>query len=48
MQKSKKLKGADVLAKAALVASKHSANSRCAAVYHQPEVPESLKKLRKY
>lgn len=37
-----------VLCEAALKLSEVSANSRCMCIYHQPEKPEALKKLRKF
>lgn len=39
---------ADILAKAAVSVSKMSANSRCCYIYHQPKMPNDLKKLRKF
>lgn len=38
---------AEFLAKAAMVFGKAAANSTCCYIYHQPKMPEGLKKLRK-
>lgn len=40
-------KGANVLANLALEFSTMAANSRCICIYHQPKMPDAVRKLRK-
>lgn len=37
----------DIMAKVALTFGKVAANSTCCYIYHQPKMPESLKRFRK-
>ena len=41
-----KTKPAKILASASLKLGKMSANSACAYIYHQPKMPEALKKMK--
>lgn len=45
---SKKFMAANMLASLALCMSVVAANSRCIFVFHQPKLPNSIKKLRKF
>ncbi|WP_378961082.1 cyclic lactone autoinducer peptide [Mediterraneibacter gnavus] len=45
---SKNISIANGLASIALVFSVFAANSKCMCIYHDPEKPEELKKLRKF
>lgn len=40
-------KHVNIMASVAMGFSKMAANSRCVCIYHQPEMPKSLAKLRK-
>lgn len=45
---SKNISIANGLASIALVFSVFAANSKCMCIYHDPEKPDELKKLRKF
>lgn len=45
--KNGKLKPTKILANASLKLGKITADSACVYIYHQPKVPEALKKLKK-
>ena len=47
MKRMKSCNPAKVMAKAAMACSKMSANSRCVFIYHQPKMPDSMRKLKK-
>lgn len=48
MKNTKKLqKHVKVMADLAMGVSKMAANSRCVCIYHQPKMPEEMRKLRK-
>lgn len=40
-------KNANIMASVALVFSIIAVNSRCVCIYHQPDMPNSLKRLKK-
>lgn len=42
------MRGGSMLAALALIVTTASANSACMLVMHQPELPESARKLRKF
>lgn len=42
------LKFSGLLALVAITASTHSASVACWPIFHQPKVPDSVRKLRKY
>ena len=44
----KKIKVSAIVAKAALTVTKANANSACIFIAHQPKMPETAKKLRKF
>nr|WP_304972641.1 cyclic lactone autoinducer peptide [uncultured Schaedlerella sp.] len=46
--KNLKKQSAKMLANVSLALGKASANSRCCYIYHQPKMPDELKKMRKF
>jgi len=44
--KSKKIQPAKILAAASMKMGKMSANSACCYIYHQPKMPDALKKMK--
>lgn len=44
----KKAITANIIGSMALGMSKIAANSRCAIIYHQPKLPNDVKRLRKF
>lgn len=40
--------GWDLIAKVGLISAKYTANVACTFILHQPKVPKSIKKLRKF
>ena len=48
MKKNTKSVTANLIGLMAVGMSKIAANSRCAIIYHQPKLPNDVKKLRKF
>lgn len=47
-KKNIKNRGAKVLGTLAKKVGEFTANTKCVCIYHQPEIPEGIKKMRKF
>lgn len=47
-KKNIKNRGAKVLGTLAKKVGEFAANTKCVCIYHQPEIPEDIKKMRKF